>query len=44
MVAATMLAEAHQALARRGYHALRAHASVAPITRPSGKLPPAALT
>jgi len=37
MVAATMLAEAHQALARRDYHALRAHAGVAPITRQSGK-------
>ena len=37
MVAATMLAEAHQALAERDYHALRAFCGVAPITRQSGK-------
>ncbi|MGH9414149.1 MAG: transposase, partial [Terriglobales bacterium] len=36
-VAATLLAEAHQALLRRDYHALRAHAGVAPVTRSSGK-------
>ena len=37
MVAATMLAEASAALRERDYHALRAYAGVAPITRPSGK-------
>jgi transposase len=37
VVAATMLAEASQALAERDYHALRAYAGVAPITRRSGK-------
>lgn len=37
MVAATMLAEAAQALAERDYHALRAYAGVAPVTRQSGK-------
>lgn len=36
-VAAAMLSEAHRALANRDYHALRAHAGVAPITRQSGK-------
>ena len=36
-VAATMLAEASQALAERDYHALRSYAGVAPITRSSGK-------
>lgn len=36
-VAATLLAEAHEALQRRDYHALRAHAGVAPVTRSSGK-------
>jgi transposase len=36
-VAATMLAEASQALAERHYHALRSYAGVAPITRSSGK-------
>lgn len=37
VVAATMLAEASHALRDRDYHALRAHAGVAPITRRSGK-------
>lgn len=37
VVAATMLAEAAQALAARDYHALRALCGVAPITRQSGK-------
>ena len=37
VVAATMLAEASQALAHRDYHALRAYAGCAPITRRSGK-------
>ena len=37
VVAATLLAEASQALAERDYHALRAHAGIAPITRQSGK-------
>jgi transposase len=37
VVAATMLAEAAQALAERDYHALRAHAGIAPVTRQSGK-------
>lgn len=36
-VAATMLAEASQALAERDYHALRSYAGAAPITRQSGK-------
>jgi transposase len=36
IVAATMLAEASQALAERDYHALRSYAGVAPITRQSG--------
>ena len=37
VVAATMLAEASQPLAERNYHALRAHAGVAPVTKQSGK-------
>jgi transposase len=37
VVAATMLAEAPQPLARRDYHALRAYAGVAPVTQQSGK-------
>ena len=37
MVAATMLAEAPAALRERDYHALRAYAGMAPITRQSGK-------
>ena len=37
VVAATMLAEAGQALATRDYHALRSYAGGAPITRQSGK-------
>ena len=37
MVAATMLAEAAQALAARDYAVLRALSGVAPITRQSGK-------
>ncbi len=37
VVAATMLAEAAQARAERDYHALRAYAGVAPLTRQSGK-------
>jgi hypothetical protein len=37
VVAATMLAEASQALADRDYHALRSYAGTAPITRQSGK-------
>lgn len=36
-VAATMLAEASQALTRRDYHAMRSYAGAAPITRQSGK-------
>ena len=36
-VAATMLAEASQAIAERDYHALRSYAGIAPITRRSGK-------
>lgn len=36
-VAATMLAEASQALAERDYHALRSYAGAAPVTRQSGK-------
>jgi transposase len=36
-VAATMLAEASQPLARRDYHALRAYSGIAPVTRQSGK-------
>jgi transposase len=37
VVAATVLAEASQPLARRDYHALRSHAGVAPVTHQSGK-------
>jgi transposase len=37
VVAATVLAEASEALAERDYHALRAHAGIAPITKQSGK-------
>jgi len=37
IVAAAMLAEASQPLAERDYHAIRAHAGLAPITRRSGK-------
>ena len=37
VVAATMLAEASQALAQRDYHAIRSYAGSAPITRQSGK-------
>lgn len=37
VIAATMLAEASQALAERDYHALRAYAGIAPVTRQSGK-------
>jgi transposase len=37
VIAATMLAEASQALANRDYHVLRAYAGVAPITRQTGK-------
>jgi transposase len=37
IVAATMLAEASQALAQRDYHALRNYSGSAPITRQSGK-------
>src|SRR5262249_6987141 len=37
VVAATVLAEAAQALAERDYHALRAHAGIAPVTKQSGK-------
>ena len=36
-IAATMLCEAAQAIADRDYHALRAYAGAAPITRQSGK-------
>lgn len=36
-VSATMLAEASRLLAARDYHALRAHAGSAPITKESGK-------
>jgi transposase len=36
-IAATMLSEASQAIANRDYHALRAYAGSAPITRQSGK-------
>jgi transposase len=36
-IAATMLAEASQALAERDYHALRSYAGVAPVTKKSGK-------
>jgi transposase len=36
-VAATLLAEASQALADRDYHALRAHAGVALVTKQSGR-------
>jgi len=37
VITATMLAEASQALAERDYHALRAYAGTAPVTRQSGK-------
>lgn len=37
LVAATVLAEASQAVAERDYAALRAHAGVAPVTKRSGK-------
>jgi transposase len=37
VIAATMLAEASQALAERDYHALRTYAGTAPVTRQSGK-------
>lgn len=37
IIAATMLVEASQPLANRDYHALRAYAGVAPVTRQSGK-------
>lgn len=37
MVAATMLAEASQALVERDYHGLRSYTGVAPVTRQSGK-------
>jgi transposase len=37
IITATMIAEAPQLLADRDYHALRAYAGVAPITRQSGK-------
>jgi transposase len=37
MIAATMLAEASQALAERDYHGLRSYTGVAPVTRQSGK-------
>lgn len=37
VVAATMLAEASQALAERDYHSLRALCGTAPVTRQSGK-------
>ncbi len=37
VVAATMLAEASRLLAARDYHALRAQAGVAPVTRQSGR-------
>jgi transposase len=36
VVAATLLAEASQAIADRDYHALRSYAGVAPVTRQSG--------
>jgi transposase len=37
VVAATMLAEASEALGQRDYHALRGQAGAAPVTRASGK-------
>ncbi len=37
VVAATMLAEAPGPLADRDYHAMRAHAGIAPVTKASGK-------
>jgi transposase len=37
VVAATVLAEAAQALAERDYQTLRAHGGIAPVTRKSGK-------
>lgn len=39
-VAATMLAEASQAIADRDYHALRSSCGVAPVTRQTGKRKP----
>lgn len=36
-IAATMLAEAHEALSRRDYHALRSLSGLAPVTEASGK-------
>lgn len=37
VVAATMIAEASQALAERDYHAIRSYSGIAPVTRQSGK-------
>jgi transposase len=37
VVAATVLAEAAEALAERDYQTLRAHGGIAPVTRKSGK-------
>jgi len=37
IIAATMLAEASQPLAKRDYHALRAYGGIAPVTRQSGR-------
>jgi transposase len=37
VVAATVLGEASRPLAERDYHALRAHAGIAPVTKQSGK-------
>lgn len=37
-IAATMLAEAHEALETRDYHAFRARAGLAPVTKASGKM------
>jgi transposase len=37
IITATLIAEAPQLLADRDYHALRAYAGVAPVTRQSGK-------
>jgi len=36
-IAATILAEASQALAKRDYHALRCYAGIAPVTRQSAR-------
>lgn len=36
-ISATLLAEGSDPLAQRDYHALRAHAGIAPVTRQSGK-------